>query len=376
MGFFYNFQILKDFQCFASFSDTLISTFGFIYKIFNSPTFFDISKCGVEITIMRTYQNRLSYIAILFFTFFLSFHSFGHPEGLDLESILKFKAAIQLLAHEGALKERSTAKVQSSIKTTLGKFDFFKVALHHEKLGEIRLLLKGPTGFVDSSKRTRLPTLFLTSGFTVGAAGVQLMGDNNDLIVIGFDYPYSLKDFELDPQKMFDFIHRTPLQIAASLQWVSEQSWMSDSGLVAMGVSLGGLFLPSALHLTESLGTKIQGTVLAYTGAHLPPVLHEMLKKQIPKPVLDEGIKIINNLTSIIDPKLHLPFLTGRFLAIRASNDQLFPLESSLLLENLLPSPKSFKIIAGPHIDVDQPSLIFQTQQLVQEWLESQVQHN
>lgn len=289
----------------------------------------------------------------------------------DIDPLLELRAslAITTLKAGSGLRLQPTVRVVSEKLSTEGEFDYLETTLEQPQLGRIRLLLRGPNGF-SSRNDHGLRALFLASGFFSGKEAVRLIGSDPNTVGIGFEYPVRLEDLSRDPGSALAFVQKTPLQIAAALQWIARAPWLKQDHLVAMGVSLGGIFLPVSLHLAQSLGTRVGGAIFGYTGAHLAPVAGKMLRGKVSSDVLEKSLALINNLTALHDPKLHLPFLDGRFLVIRASDDDVFPLESERLLEELLPQPKTILTIAGPHINVDKTDMIARTQTAIYQWLE------
>lgn len=313
----------------------------------------------------------------LILTFYFSVPA-AIADGIDPFLRLKSEVAVNILLQDSGLvpsRQAATAyPLENQAVTSESGYDFVELTLGSAKLGPIRLFMRGPRGFLqDTSHKFR--ALFLASGFLTDKSAVRLLADEPQTVVIGFVYPASLADLKRDPARapamLFDFIRKTPLEIAAALAWLSERPWLKRQSLTAIGVSLGGLFLPASLHIAQSLGTPVAGTVLAFTGAHLPPVLELQLKPLLPPDVLEQVLRLAANLTALVDPKLHLPLLSGNFLALRSDRDQVFPRESSQILEDLLPQPKQIVVFQGGHVDVDQPALIAKSQSAIHDWLAS-----
>ena len=247
-------------------------------------------------------------------------------------------------------------------------YDLVEVTLDHPEAGQIKLLMKGPSGFINQTSRS-LNCIFLVSGFFTGREAVKLMGDTGETVIVGLEYPYKLKDFVTKPENILQFVRQTPGQIALSLKYLSEQRWMDPQGLISMGVSLGGLFLPSGLHIAQMMGVEVPRSIFAFTGAHLTPIIEQSLEGQVPSEVAQYIAYTFANLTTLHDPKLHLPRLDGSFLVIRADEDKTIPLASSQMLEDLLPEDKKVAVVHGPHINTDQTEVIRQTQEAIGRWL-------
>lgn len=244
--------------------------------------------------------------------------------------------------------------------------DVYKVTLEYPIAGKINMLMKGPPGFLS---RQNVQAMMIVSGFFTGEQSVHLLGNFPDKVVIGFEYPYGIADFQIDPGTILQFMRKTPGQIALGLRWLSFQSWMRPKGLSVMGVSLGGIFLPSALHLSQYLNIDLDLTVFVGTGTELPAILSENLKSYVGEPLLEPMVAALMAPTLLMNPTLHLPYLKGRSLVIQTDGDTVIPLRSKAALMSLLKGPKTQVVLAGPHINADQSDLIKQIQKVVIEHL-------
>ncbi|MBL7546123.1 MAG: hypothetical protein JNL11_20050 [Bdellovibrionaceae bacterium] len=251
----------------------------------------------------------------------------------------------------------------NSLKSESG-FDLYKVVLHYPAAGTINLLLKGPQGFFNSSSLS-FPSLLIVSGFFTGEQSVHLVGDFKDKIVVGFEYPYSVQNFMDEPVNVLQFMRKTPAQVALTLKWLSQQSWVRSDRLSVMGVSLGGVFLPSSLHLSQSIGVRLEKAVYVCTGVDLRLILIENLKSYVAEPFLSPLVDSLLIPTQLINPQLHLPYLKGSSLVIQTAQDTVIPLTSRQGLFNLLPNPKREVVIPGPHINPDQTEVIKKVQEVV-----------
>jgi hypothetical protein len=245
--------------------------------------------------------------------------------------------------------------------------DYVSIRLEHPRAGQINLLLRGPTGFMSANHRS-LRSLLLVSGFFTGKESVRLLEAIPRTVIVGYQYPYKADDFARDPALIAQFLRQTPGQIALALQWISGQPWAAPKGLITAGVSLGGLILPTALHMAQKMNVQIPRTVFVCTGAHLTPILESLLRPSLGNAKARQIAMGVANLTALHDPKLHLPYLKGSFLSIRTDRDQVIPESSTLLLEDLLPVVTSV-VLPGPHINPDQTEVIRQTRETILRWL-------
>jgi hypothetical protein len=243
------------------------------------------------------------------------------------------------------------------------------VLLSTESIPEFPLYLRGPKGFAQS-KSAGLSGLFVVGGFFTGADSTALLGAIPQTVTVGFNYPYDLTDMKQDAGKLLQTFRLTAPQVALGLKWISVQGWLKKERFVVLGVSMGGLFLPTALRLAQRLEVNVTHTVLAFTGSNLPLILENNLHAHVSEQLLNPLKFFISTTNVLNNPQWHLPFLQGRFLVISADQDQIIPTASTDELFALLPEKKARVILAGGHINVDQPALIEQTRNAVLKWLQ------
>mgnify|MGYP000439017335 FL=1 len=119
-----------------------------------------------------------------------------------------------------------------------------------------------------------------------------------------------------------------------------------------MGFSIGSIVAPSVQRLLENRkNVKVKFTVLAYGGTNIGLLINRnpYIKSKWLKPFLGWFIQIIFN---PIDPKENLPHISGNFLIINGKEDNLIPLKSSLLMQELTPLPKKIILLDGEHMGV------------------------
>lgn len=244
--------------------------------------------------------------------------------------------------------------------------DYYQLQFSHPSVKIVRLMISGPKGFLAGVKK--YPVLFISAGFFVGMSSIGLVDNPGDLVLVGFEYPSTMDQIKKDPALLFKTIRIVPGQMAFSLEWIKSQAWASDKVSV-MGVSLGSLFMPSGLRLAELRGFVPSSTIFAFGGAHIVPVVEKKLLNELNPLALKLALNFIANLTSLHDPKLHLPSLHGPFLTIYGTQDEVFPRESSLLQYELLQGEKEIHWVNGSHIDTNKPEVIKDTMTKVLEFL-------
>ena len=227
-----------------------------------------------------------------------------------------------------------------------------KVKLLHSYLGDINLAISFPQNY---SKEV-LPVLFILGGVETGLKSVKYVSDIGNNILVGFDWPISdndlgNKEIILNLKGLFKKIFNSPKQVAVAIEWVSKQNWAEDR-MSLLGFSIGSIVAPSVQRLLENRkNAKIKYTVLAYGGTNIGLLINKnpYIKPKWLKPILGWILQIIFN---PIDPKENLPHISGNFLIINGKEDNLIPLKSSLLMQELTPMPKKIILLDGDHMGV------------------------
>ncbi len=227
-----------------------------------------------------------------------------------------------------------------------------KVKLFHSYLGDINLAISFPRNY---SKEV-LPVLFILGGVETGLNSLKHVSSIGNNILVGFDWPISNSDLEnkkIIPKfnRFIKKLFNAPKQVAVAIEWVSKQNW-ADDRISLLGFSIGSIVAPSVQRLLENRkNVKVKYTVLAYGGTNIGLLINKnpFIKPKWLKPFLGWFIQIIFN---PIDPKENLPYISGNFLIINGKKDNLIPRKSSLLLQQLTPSPKKIIILEGGHMGV------------------------
>ena len=278
------------------------------------------------------------------------------------------KLAIYALMQNLKLSPSTTAQVEMQGITSDQGMDLVRLRLSSDEIPGAQIVMRGPTGFLQRSDYS-YQVLFVTSGFLTGASSVMLLGEIPNTVVIGYEYPFTGEAMVSDPGKLLQTFRLTAGQIALSLKWVTEQSWANPNRTIAMGVSLGGIFLPMSLHIAQEMNVSVSHVIFGYTGSDIESILVNNLKGQVPEDFLNALISATPVVNVINDPKLHLPYLKGRFFVIQSEQDQVIPRVSTEQLYSLLPNPKVKIMLQGPHIDTTQGDLILQTKEAILKWL-------
>jgi hypothetical protein len=261
-------------------------------------------------------------------------------------------------------------KVVSEDLQVQGAQDFVTVILQVDNLPLIRLFVKGPHGFLQDNNHS-FRTFFMVTGFLTGAQSTSLLPLQPNTVYVAFDYPFDQKALADDLSKVLQTFRITPSEVALSLKWISTQSWQKPEQTVAVGVSLGGLFLPASLHIAMKMNVAPAHTVFAFTGGDLGSIIKNVLGSQLPSEVAEAAALVIPAINTLNDPPLHLPYLQGSFLVVRGDSDEIIPSSSTSKLYKLLPSPKKMVLLRGPHIDIGKQALIDKTGEAILDWLKN-----
>jgi hypothetical protein len=219
---------------------------------------------------------------------------------------------------------------------------------------------------------SKFPTLTLIAGFFTGQDSLHLLNSENtnlNSVTLAFQYPFNLEDIKKDPSKFLHLLRLTPGQIALLLTWLKRQSWSDSEKSTVMGVSLGGLFLPVSIHIAQKLGSYQKNTIFVCTGGDLSKILKPNLEQLFGTYFSQLIADSLFDLTSILSPELHAPWLESKFLFIRTKEDQVFSPQSSQILFDHLNSPKIEIVLDGPHVMPDQIELIHRIEKTIKTWL-------
>jgi pimeloyl-ACP methyl ester carboxylesterase len=157
------------------------------------------------------------------------------------------------------------------------------------------------------------------------------------------------------------------------VEWVAAQPWADRERMSLLGFSLGAIAVPASQRLVKARGLRVGWTVLAYGGANIGDLVrhHPRVRPDWARPMIGW---LAAQLFSPLDPAEHLPHLSGRFLVIGGTDDQLIRKRSAQLMHDLVPEPKTILQLSGQHIGVgkDQMRLLKSVLQSTEDWLREQ----
>lgn len=242
-----------------------------------------------------------------------------------------------------------------------------EMTFEHPVSGKTKILISAPFGYATSGKS--YPVLFIMSGFQTGAQSLALIGNPGDYILVGYQYPYTGEEMLEVPERLGQSFFLTIGQVVGIWKWLQKQVWAAQDKISILGVSLGSVFMPISLRVAQMQNFIPQKSIFAFGGADVTSVIEKELFSYLPKESRTFFHQGIENATSLLAPKTHLPYLKGSFLIIRGLKDEVFPKESGELLEQLLPMPKKIIHLDTGHINVDTPHIIQATIKSILEFL-------
>ena len=224
------------------------------------------------------------------------------------------------------------------------------ITLHSAALGDISFAVNFP----DPLPEQKLPVLFVLGGLKYGKENIAVLKEMGANIIVGYDWPIPVHfpqglSLLWQAPTLYHQLLGIPAQGVSILHWLAEQPWADASRISVLGFSLGALVVPALQNVAEKSGLNIGWMVLAYGGAPLhalfdahpfikPPWLHSLTSP------------LIALLLRPLEPSLHLPFLSGRFLILEGQSDDLIPATARDLMRELTPQPKTVIVLEGAHI--------------------------
>jgi len=174
--------------------------------------------------------------------------------------------------------------------------------------------------------------------------------------IVGYDWPLPIRPprglaLLLATPELYRQALRAPGQIASALAWANRQAWADPHRVSLLGFSLGALVAPAAQRLASARGHPVGYTILAYGGAPLG-ALFAANPHTGPVWVRAAMGWLIDLFLRPLEPTLHLPLLTGRFLSLAGSDDRLIPASARARLNDAIPAPKEVLTLAGDHMGV------------------------
>jgi hypothetical protein len=162
---------------------------------------------------------------------------------------------------------------------------------------------------------------------------------------------HGVSDFMLQAPDLYHRVLTVPGQVASVLRWMIEQPWADAERISLLGFSQGALAVPSVQDIAAHDGIRIGWTIIGYGGAPLGtllaanPHLKPTWLRKILAPLVDLAFRPL-------EPIVHLPRLSGKFLVLEGRDDRLIPEAARNLLREAVPEPKTIITLEGIHMGV------------------------
>ncbi len=244
-------------------------------------------------------------------------------------------------------------------------------ALEDPVLGRFRLTLSLP----DPLPEGPLPVIVVLGGLGTGEENLRHIQEPGNNALVGYDWPVpprlprGLALVRHIPD-LYRRLMGVPGQVAAGLAWVAQRPWADSERVSLLGFSLGALVAPAVQRLAAVRGRSVGWTVLAYGGAGLGALLanHPGLRPRWMGPLYG---RLADLILRPLEPALHLPYLSGRFLVISGRDDTFIPAPASARFRSLTPEPKTVAVLEGGHMGVGpgQRALLAEILRLSRDWL-------
>lgn len=225
------------------------------------------------------------------------------------------------------------------------------ITLHGNKLGDMAFSLSLP----DPRPPGKLPVVFVLAGLVTGENSIRYLQDAGNNAIVGYTWPVPVR---LHGAKAFlqtpDLYHRImtiPGQVASVLSWLINQPWADAQRVSLLGFSQGALAAPAVQDLAAHDGTCIGWTIIAYGGAPLGAVLagNAHMKPAWLGKALAPSVSLIFH---CLEPTVHLPRLSGKFLVLEGRDDRLIPKTACNFFKETVPEPKTVITFEGDHMGV------------------------
>ncbi len=268
------------------------------------------------------------------------------------------RAGISLPTASGPVERRSGRQFRRHVLQSAG-------------VGAIGLTVSLP----DPLPNQALPVLLVLGGLKSGENNLRHAPMPGANAFAGYDWPLPRKlprggDLLRAAPELYRGLLAAPGQIAASIAWLAAQPWADARRISLLAFSLGALVAPAAQRVAQADGQTIGWTVMAYGGTDLGKMLaaHPRFDLGMARPLVETAAGL---LLRPLEPGEHLPELSGQFLLIGGSDDQLIPRASASRMRELTPEPKSVVLLKSQHLGTGaaQEALMEEIVELTAGWL-------
>lgn len=236
-------------------------------------------------------------------------------------------------------------------------------------LNSITLTISMP---VERPEGARYPVVYMLPGLYSEKDITSYVQNVGNTIVVSYQYAFG----NLNPALVTKVnnvgrnILAVPAQVSASMKWLKDQTWVDPTRVSLMGVSLGGVFLPLCQRFMNSQGISVYSSVIAYAGTDLQEIFSHSVESRMGSKESKVAMNVLKVFFTPLEPKTHLPYLTGKFLVIYGNEDGYMAPDNSIALYNLLPGSKDLIGLAGGHINSKKPEAISLLNEAAFGWLQ------
>ncbi|MGA7577325.1 MAG: alpha/beta hydrolase family protein [Desulfobaccales bacterium] len=245
------------------------------------------------------------------------------------------------------------------------------ITLPGKLLGKITFNLSLP----DPLPLKKLPVVLILGGLVTGADSIRYIKDAGDNAIASYAWPVPVRlhgvgALMLQAPGLYHNVMTIPGQGASVLNWLSSQPWADPARISLLGFSQGALAAPAVQDLAAHYGIRVGWTIIAYGGAPLGTLLAgnpHMRPAWLGKALAPWVDLIFHSL----EPTVHLPRLSGKFLVLSGRDDNLIPEAARNLLRDAVPEPKTVITFEGNHMGVgpDQMALLQNILAASKKWL-------
>jgi len=248
---------------------------------------------------------------------------------------------------------------------------FEHITLHGQSLGDIAFNLSLP----DPLPPKKLPVVLVLSGLVTGEDSIRYIKDAGDNAIVGYAWPipvrlHGVSAFMLQAPGLYHNVMTIPGQVASALHWLINQPWADAERISLLGFSQGALAAPAVQDIAAQGGTRVGWTIIAYGGAPLGALLaaNPHLK---PTWLRKAMAPLVDLVFHSLEPTVHLPHLSGKFLVLEGRDDRLIPEAARNLLREAVPEPKTVITFEGSHMGLgpDKMALLQKIIETSQKWL-------
>jgi dienelactone hydrolase len=227
-----------------------------------------------------------------------------------------------------------------------------RLTLHGKSLGDIVFTLSLP----EPLPQAKLPLVLVLAGLATAENSLRYIQDPGDNAVAAYAWPVPSRlagaaaALRQGPQ-IYRRVLAVPGQAVSILHWLRAQPWADGGRVSLLGYSLGALAAPAVLDVAGHDGIHVGWTIIAYGGAPLGAVL--AANPSLKPPWLRRALAPLLDLAlHPLEPTLHLPRVSGKFLVLQGQDDGLIPGAARDRLKAAVPDPKTIITFEGTHMGV------------------------